>query len=75
VVRTWGGAAFLFQWVSKEGVSDVQTSLLNTVVMFQKVWHKLNFEQVGIADTYGQLNMFIIYWGVQLKFKVQHTGT
>lgn len=52
MVRTRGGPAFLFQWVSKEGVSDVRTSLRSTVVMSQNLWRKLNFVQVGIADTY-----------------------
>jgi hypothetical protein len=54
VIRTWGGPAFLFQCserVSKEGVSDIQTFLLSTVVMFPNVWCKLNFVLVGIADT------------------------
>ena len=75
MVRTWGGSTFLFQWVSRKGVADVQTSLLNTVVMSQKVLRKLNFVQVGNADTYGQLNTYIMYSGVQLKLKLLHTGT
>jgi hypothetical protein len=71
VVRTRGGPTFLFQWVTRKGVSDVPTSLLSTVVMSQKVWHKLNFVQDGIAYTYGQLNMYIMFMGVQLKLKLE----
>jgi hypothetical protein len=41
-------------------VSDVQTSLLSTVVVFQNVWHKLNFVHIGIADTCGQLCVFYV---------------
>jgi hypothetical protein len=39
--------------------------------MSQKVWRKLNFVQDGIADTYGQLNVHIMFMGVQLKLKLE----
>jgi len=44
-------------------VSDVQTSLLSTVVVFQKVWRKLNFVHNGIADTCGQLCVYYVLGG------------